>query len=41
MAKTILYIRDIKERLEDLEAEKNQLLKELEDLRNEVLEYIG
>lgn len=37
---TIMYIRDIKERLEDLEAEKAQLVNELESLRQEVLEYI-
>lgn len=37
---TILYIREIKERLEDLEAEKNQLLNELETLRKEVMDYI-
>ena len=37
---TILYIREVKERLNDLEAEKNQLLKELEDLRKEVMDAI-
>lgn len=37
IAITIGYIQDIKERLNDLEAEKNQLLKELEELRNEVI----
>ena len=40
IAKTILYIQDIKERLEDIEAERNQLTAELEALRNEVLAYI-
>lgn len=40
VARTILYIKDIKERLEDLEAERNQLIKELEEMRNEVLAYI-
>lgn len=40
IARTILYIQDIKERLEDLEAERNQLTTELEQLRNEVLVYI-
>lgn len=38
LTRTILYIQDIKERLEDLEAEKNQLLNELEMLRKEVKE---
>ena len=37
---TVDYIQDIKERLEDLEAEKNQLLNELESLRKEVMSYI-
>ena len=37
---TILYIQDIKERLEDLEAEKNQLLNELEQLRKEVMDVL-
>lgn len=37
---TILYIQDIKERLEDIEAEKNQLLNELEQLRKEVIDAI-
>ena len=37
---TILYIQDIKERLEDLEAEKAQLLNELEELRKEIMEQI-
>lgn len=37
IAITIGYIQDIKDRLNDLEAEKNQLLKELEELRNEVI----
>ncbi len=36
IAATISYIQDIKERLQDLEAEKNQLLNELEELREEV-----
>ena len=40
LSKTIMYIKDIKERLNDLEAEKNQLLNELDSLRNEVLAYI-
>lgn len=34
---TISYIQDIKERLEDIEAERNQLLNELEDLKKEVI----
>lgn len=38
---TVSYIQDIKERLNDLEAEKNQLLNELELMKKEVLEYIG
>ena len=37
---TIAYIQDIKERLEDIEAEKNQLLAELEELRAEVMPYL-
>lgn len=37
---TIMYIQEIREHLEDLEAERNQLLNELEELRNEVLTYI-
>ncbi len=37
---TIMYIQDIKERLEDLEAEKNQLLKEKEDLVKEIMEFL-
>lgn len=37
---TILYIQDIKERLNDLEAEKNQLLAELEQCRKEVIDVI-
>lgn len=37
---TISYIQDIKERLEDIEAEKNQLLKEKEDLVKEILEFL-
>lgn len=40
LTNTIMYIKDIKERLEDLEAEKAQLLNELENLRKEVLAYI-
>lgn len=40
IARTIIYIQDIKERLEDLEAERNQLVNELETMRNEVLAYI-
>ena len=34
---TISYIQDIKERLEDIEAERNQLLNELADLKSEVM----
>lgn len=34
---TISYIQDIKERLEDIEAERNQLLNELADLKKEVI----
>lgn len=37
---TILYIREVKERLNDLEAEKAQLLNELESLRKEVMDAI-
>ena len=37
---TILYIQEIKERLNDLEAEKNQLLAELEQCRKEVIDVI-
>lgn len=40
IATTISYIQDIKERLNDIEAEKNQLNAELEDLRKEVMEYL-
>ena len=40
IATTISYIQDIKERLNDIEAEKNQLLNELEELRKEVMEYL-
>ena len=40
IANTIMYIKDIKERLNDLEAEKAQLLNELEELRQEVMAYI-
>lgn len=40
IAITIGYIQDIKERLNDLEAEKNQLLKELEELRKEVMDVL-
>lgn len=37
---TILYIQEIKERLNDLEAEKNQLMAELEQCRKEVIDVI-
>lgn len=37
---TISYIQDIKERLEDIEAEKNQLLNELESMKKELMESI-
>ena len=37
---TLLYIQEIKERLNDLEAEKNQLIAELEQCRNEVIDAI-
>lgn len=40
IATTISYIQDIKERLNDIEAEKNQLTAELESLRKEVMEYL-
>jgi hypothetical protein len=40
IATTISYIQDIKERLNDIEAEKNQLMAELEELRKEVMEYL-
>ena len=34
------YIQDIKDKLEELEVQKNQLTVELEQLRKEVLEYL-
>jgi hypothetical protein len=37
---TIAYMQDIKERLEDIEAEKNQLLAEYEQLKKEVMDAI-
>lgn len=37
---TLLYIQEIKERLNDLEAEKNQLLAELEQCRKEVIDVM-
>lgn len=37
---TIMYIKDIKERLDDLEAEKAQLLNEYESLKKEVMDFI-
>lgn len=37
---TISYIQDIKERLEDIEAEKNQLLNELELTKKELIESL-
>lgn len=37
---TILYIQEIKERLNDLEAEKKQLIAELEQCRKEVIDVI-
>ena len=36
--KTIMYIQDINDRLEDLEAEKNQLINEREACKKEVME---
>ena len=38
--KTIMYIQDINDRLEDLEAEKNQLINEREACKKEVLEAL-
>ena len=38
--KTIMYISDVKERLQDLEVEKANLEKELEELREEIKSYI-
>ncbi len=38
--KTLLDIQDIKERLEDLEAERNQLLGELKLMKEEINSYI-
>ena len=40
IAITIGYIQDIKEKLNDLEAEKAQLLAELEELRKEVMDVL-
>ena len=40
VTKTILYIQDIKERLEDLEAERNQLINELNECKKEVMEVL-
>jgi hypothetical protein len=37
---TLSYIQDIKERLEDIEAEKNQLLNELELMKKELIESL-
>lgn len=37
----IMYIQDIKERLEDIEAERQQLLAELKECQDEVMSYIG
>lgn len=37
---TLSYIQDIKERLEDIEAEKNQLLNELESMKKELIESL-
>lgn len=37
---TISYIQDIKARIADIENEKAQLMKELEDLRKEVMTYL-
>lgn len=41
VTRNIMYIQDIKERLEDLEAEKQQLLAELKECQEEVMSYIG
>lgn len=38
---TISYMQDIKERLEDIEAEKNQLLNEYAELKKEVMDSIS
>ena len=37
---TICYIQDIKERLNDIEAERNQLINEWKDLQKELMGYI-
>ena len=37
---TFLYIKDLKERLEDIEAEKNQIKNELQSLKQEVIDII-
>ena len=37
---TLMYIKDIKERLEDIEAERNQLLGELELMKKEIIDSI-
>ena len=34
------YIQDIKDKLDDLDVQKNQLMAELENLRKEVMEYL-
>lgn len=41
VTRNIMYIQDIKERLEDLEAEKQQLLVELKECQEEVMSFIG
>lgn len=41
VTRNIMYIQDIKERLEDLEAERQQLLSELKECQDEVMSYIG
>ncbi len=37
----IAQIKDIKERLNDIEAEKNQLMNELQSLRKEIMDFIN
>lgn len=37
---TFLYIKDLKERLEDIEAEKNQIKNEIQSLKQEVIDII-
>lgn len=41
VTRNIMYIQDIKDRLEDIEAERQQLLSELKECQEEVMSYIG